>query len=748
MRRSTGTWSASLLPPVKLYLGNLVHLAAGAGKEGANRGAKSNGSEAMPCLSFFKSMHRARASRHGSCGRERRRRRSLFVIHRCELRHDLALEQFERAHFLRVGERAEGQHQHEIILPDALGLGGEDARDRVGASHHQGARGLRLVVVGRDRDRRERAALDPQPGEAVEPALIGRPRDALGLGVGIGNEDRAHHAAMGRLHRRLTARAVGRIGPPVRAEGRKHVRDLLVRPERHAVHAVARRKHRTLIAAQPVPQRRMRALQRPDHDRDILEGEAIAAVVDALLGEALVENIQDVLVVGARLLEIDAIGVELHGRDAAPHADVEAAAAEMIEHAELFQQPQRMVERQEIEQRAEPDAPRFARGGGQKYARRRRHRQRRRVMLGEVVTVKAGGLGRLQQGEPVLVGLLQRLPARVDVIEDAELHVAFPPPLRRIFGRNRRRRIVLTAKPSIGAVPRLSPSRGAHRRPQCDVEPKDTVLSIMGVAPSDLAVIVTGGARGLGRAMALGLAKAGVRVAVADLPSSRADMRELADLALAQQVEERIHRIDCDVTRWADCTAAVRNAVERFGAVHGLVNNAGVGMQHIGNVLVGARKKFYEVDADTWRNAIDVNFSGPFMMAKAIAPTLVAQGWGRIVNIETSSYTMMMEGFSPYGPSKAALEAATVVWAKDLAGTGVTVNALAPGGPANTRMIPATEVADRSTLIQPQVMIAPIVWLISARSDGVSGRRIIAKEWDAARLASEPAEKVGTPAGW
>jgi 3-oxoacyl-[acyl-carrier protein] reductase len=270
----------------------------------------------------------------------------------------------------------------------------------------------------------------------------------------------------------------------------------------------------------------------------------------------------------------------------------------------------------------------------------------------------------------------------------------------------------------------------------------------MGVAPSDLTVIVTGGARGLGRAMALGLAKAGVRVAVADLPSSEAAMGELLDLARAQRVQERIHPVDCDVTRWDDCTAAARAAVERFGAVHGLVNNAGVGMQHIGNVLVGARKKFYEVDADTWRNAINVNFNGPFMMAKALAPMLVTQGWGRVVNIETSNYTMMMEGFSPYGPSKAALEAATVIWAKDLAGTGVTVNALAPGGPANTRMIPATEVTDRSTLIQPEVMIAPIVWLMSPRSDGVTGRRIIAKEWDAARLASEPAEKIGTPAGW
>ena len=101
------------------------------------------------------------------------------------------------------------------------------------------------------------------------------------------------------------------------------------------------------------------------------------------------------------------------------------------------------------------------------------------------------------------------------------------------------------------------------------------------------------------------------------------------------------------------------------------------------------------------------------MMAKAVAPALVAQGWGRIVNIVTSHFTMVMDGFSPYGPSKAALEAATVIWAKDLAGTGVTVNALLPGGPGNTRMIPLDEVPDRSTLVQPEVMMAPITWLMS-----------------------------------
>lgn len=269
-----------------------------------------------------------------------------------------------------------------------------------------------------------------------------------------------------------------------------------------------------------------------------------------------------------------------------------------------------------------------------------------------------------------------------------------------------------------------------------------------GTDPSSIVVIVTGGARGLGRAMTLALIRNGVRVAVADLPASAMEVRELTAIAGKEGLEDRLFSIECDVTQWPDCTGTVNKVIDRFGAVHGLVNNAGVGMQHIGNVLVGGRKPFFEVDAETWRRTIDANLNGPFNMAKAVAPHFVKQGWGRIVNIVTSFYTMMMDGFSPYGPSKAALESATVIWSKDLAGTGVTVNALLPGGPANTRMIPQGEVADRSTLIQPEVMMAPIVWLMSPRSNGVTGRRIIAKEWGAERLQREAADKVGSPAGW
>ncbi len=169
-------------------------------------------------------------------------------------------------------------------------------------------------------------------------------------------------------------------------------------------------------------------------------------------------------------------------------------------------------------------------------------------------------------------------------------------------------------------------------------------------------VIVTGGARGLGRAMALGLLRSGFRVVIAHLPTSAGEMAVLNSLAASERSENRLLAVECDVTKWEPCLAAVARTLDRFGAIHGLVNNAGIGMQAIGNVLVGKRKPFYDVEPDAWQRAVDVNVNGAFLMAKAVTPHLVQQGWGRIVNIETSLFTMMMEGFSPYGPSKAALE--------------------------------------------------------------------------------------------
>src|SRR5579863_1571742 len=112
--------------------------------------------------------------------------------------------------------------------------------------------------------------------------------------------------------------------------------------------------------------------------------------------------------------------------------------------------------------------------------------------------------------------------------------------------------------------------------------------------PTNTVVIVTGGMRGLGRAMTLALMRSGVRVAVFDLPASAAESSELTGSADKEGLQDRLLLLQCDVTQWRQCIDSVKQTFARFGALHGLVNNAGVGMQDIGNVLIGKRKPFFE----------------------------------------------------------------------------------------------------------------------------------------------------------
>jgi NAD(P)-dependent dehydrogenase (short-subunit alcohol dehydrogenase family) len=117
------------------------------------------------------------------------------------------------------------------------------------------------------------------------------------------------------------------------------------------------------------------------------------------------------------------------------------------------------------------------------------------------------------------------------------------------------------------------------------------------------------------------------------------------------------------------------------------------------------------------------------------------------VNVSMNRETMRRAGFSPYGPSKAALESETAIWAQDLAGTGVTVNAVLPGGATATGMLPA-DVPEKvvASLLQPEVMVPPLLWLASTRSDGVTGKRVIANRWR--ETEPVPAAEAIEDAGW
>lgn len=255
--------------------------------------------------------------------------------------------------------------------------------------------------------------------------------------------------------------------------------------------------------------------------------------------------------------------------------------------------------------------------------------------------------------------------------------------------------------------------------------------------------IVTGGSAGLGRVMTLALLEAGHRVTAVGRTVALID--ELVAAARAAGTHDRLLTLSGDVASPDDCATVVGRTLERFGALDAVVNNAGA------NLPTHVRKadpKFWKVTPEDWRRLIDTNINGTFLMSRAAVPHLIERGWGRIVNHLTSLRTMIRPGDTPYGPSKAALEAMTSAWAGELEGTGVTVNAIMPGGAADTRMIATEIVPDRSRLVDPAVMGPPIVWLISPASDGFNGYRITAELWDPGAPPDVNLAKAAAGTGW
>jgi NAD(P)-dependent dehydrogenase (short-subunit alcohol dehydrogenase family) len=231
----------------------------------------------------------------------------------------------------------------------------------------------------------------------------------------------------------------------------------------------------------------------------------------------------------------------------------------------------------------------------------------------------------------------------------------------------------------------------------------------------------------LGAAMALGLARAGYRVVV-----TAARERAEIDALAAQAGRDQIFPLLADVTREDECDRVVAAALARFGSLDILVNNAGRGMKYVSETFMTEPTRFWETDPRAWRLVIDTNVNGPFLMARAAVRPMLDRRWGRIINISMSYETMQRAGFSPYGPSKAALESETIIWAQDLAGTGVTVNALLPGGATLTGMIPASmPERAKAALLAPDIMVPPLLWLASEASDGTTGKRLIANRWQA-----------------
>ena len=263
--------------------------------------------------------------------------------------------------------------------------------------------------------------------------------------------------------------------------------------------------------------------------------------------------------------------------------------------------------------------------------------------------------------------------------------------------------------------------------------------------------IIIGGSRGLGRATTLGLAREGY--AVVAVSHIGADIAQLASEFVDTPLAERVVPILADLRQPAECDRVMAAAWGHFGAVHILIHNAGLTFTYIWPDLYRrpSAQQFWEATDEIVENVIDTNYVAADQMFRRVAPHMVRQRWGRIVNVTTKLDTMNCSTSSIYGASKAALEMATEFSAKSTTGTGLTINIVNPGAGADTPGM-AEEIRDASRkgriapLLEPVQMLPPLLWLISPDANNVNGYRFDANLWDSELPPAEAARRAGRPA--
>ncbi|MBL0385834.1 SDR family oxidoreductase [Tumebacillus sp. ITR2] len=245
---------------------------------------------------------------------------------------------------------------------------------------------------------------------------------------------------------------------------------------------------------------------------------------------------------------------------------------------------------------------------------------------------------------------------------------------------------------------------------------------------SGVYALVSGASSGLGYAMSEALLEAGASVALA---SRKGPLLEQA-VAGFQKRGFDAHALPMDVRSEESVNQAVEWVERVWGRLDVLVNNAGIGMRTVNPEFLTEPQPFYQVTPEGFRELIDTNLTGYFLVARGFAPMMVRRGKGRIINISMNHETMKRKGFVPYGPSRAATESLSYIMAEDLKDHGVTVNMLLPGGATVTGMIPdefRRKIESSGSLLDPRIMAEPIVYLASKEAEGITGQRIVAAEF-------------------
>lgn len=256
--------------------------------------------------------------------------------------------------------------------------------------------------------------------------------------------------------------------------------------------------------------------------------------------------------------------------------------------------------------------------------------------------------------------------------------------------------------------------------------------------------IVTGAAGGIGKAITQALLDAGHSVSAVDRDGPA--LEALRALHQEPGRRERLYPILADLADPAQCRRAADDTLARFGRIEAVINNAGIGMSSVRPDAEARYPTIEELTPEIWDKFFAINLRAAILVTRAALPAMKAAKWGRIVNNTTSYLTMLR--VLPYGAIKAAFEAVSAVWAKELDGQGITVNVLVPGGPTDTPLISDAAGWPREKMLRPDIMGPPAAWLLSGDSEDFTGQRIIAARWDPALPGREAARKAGRAIGW
>jgi 3-oxoacyl-[acyl-carrier protein] reductase len=239
---------------------------------------------------------------------------------------------------------------------------------------------------------------------------------------------------------------------------------------------------------------------------------------------------------------------------------------------------------------------------------------------------------------------------------------------------------------------------------------------------ADQVAIVTGGARGIGRAVCLGYARAGAKVVIADILIEAG--RKIEEFINASGGESLF--CECDVSNEAQVNHLIETSVNRFSGIDILVNNAGV----------DPRQFWHEVTGEQWDLVLDINLKSQFLCAQAVFPHMKSKGKGKIINVASVVHFLGFQDLIHYSASKGGVIGFTRALAREVGKHHINVNCIAPGAVKTEKEIEefpdqealAAILAEKQCIpdrIMPEDLIGTFIFLASTDSDPITGQTIL-----------------------